>query len=95
MQFLGKISFSVYLLHVPIIYSVGAGAMIFLQGVKPTYIRNTILVFVVVTAITIVLSWLFNKYVERFCTFLLNKIISFNYKPDNQNNTADNSGIHN
>ncbi len=80
MQFLGKISFSVYLLHIPVIFSVGAGAMILLQGWNDAYNKNTVVVFVVVAAFTIVLSWLYNKYVERFCAFILNKLLAFLYR---------------
>lgn len=80
LQFLGKISFSVYLLHIPVIFSVGAGAMILLQGWHDAYNKNTAVVFVMVAAFTIVLSWLYNKYVERFCAFILNKLLAFLYR---------------
>lgn len=81
-KFLGKISFSVFLIHVPVIYSVGAGLMIFLYNLNGKYIVNTVIVFAVVTSLTIVLSYLFNKYAETFCTKLLNKLISSIYKTD-------------
>lgn len=60
---LGKISYSMYLVHFPIIATFGCGLFCLLYG-KMNYHAAAALVFVMTTALVIAISILFEKYIE-------------------------------
>lgn len=68
-EFLGKISFSVYLIHVPI----GSRIINISQNFVHNEIGKTIMVLVAL-AISIFCAWLFNKFIEMPFLYLSKKI---------------------
>lgn len=74
MLFLGKLSFSIYLLHVPVLYSLGCWMMIMLNKANADYILSTILIFAAVLTAVLAVSYVFNRYVETFCSKLMIKL---------------------
>lgn len=76
MLFLGKMSFSIYLLHVPLLYSLGCRMMMLLNDMGVSYILSTVLIFAVLTAVLIALSYVFSRYIETFCGKMVSKFLS-------------------
>ena len=79
MLFLGKISFSVFLLHVPVIYSIGCWSMVKLDSINVEYILSTVIVFILTVLITIISSCLFNRFIANFCNNLIQKFLCLFY----------------
>lgn len=69
--FLGKISFSFYLIHVPVMFSLGIYLYMY-AGILSPY--KTIIVFVILTFTTIILSYFFMKYIDHKALNISNKI---------------------
>lgn len=63
--FLGKISFPLYLVHVPILFSAGAGSYCLVQGSLGRFGATAVAAFVTFTA-SLVLSWLGSLTLEPF-----------------------------
>lgn len=63
-QFLGRISFSFYLLHLPLIYSLGMGLMLWSWGRLP-YNVATAAIFVVLATVTLSLAALMDRFVDK------------------------------
>lgn len=74
---LGKISFAVYLLHIPILYSLSC--KLFLQYYQSTsrYGIAVLISFIVSLACVMGTSWLFNRFVEGGLNRLINKIMKY------------------
>lgn len=72
--FLGKISYSVYLIHIPLSFCLSAFAFLGLQKFLG-YNLNVLIVFVLSVSVLIVISWLYSKYVERSCVYLQGKLM--------------------
>lgn len=73
LSFLGEISYSVYLVHPVVISFIGIPLYNFLEGnmgVLFSVLITTILLVIVVT----ILSWLFNKFIEKPIGVLVNKM---------------------
>ena len=68
---LGEISYSFYLVHFPVIATVGCGLFETLYG-KMSYLLATLIVFAVTTVLTVGISMVSRKYIEslRFRVFL-------------------------
>jgi peptidoglycan/LPS O-acetylase OafA/YrhL len=71
MRFMGKISFSMYLLHIPVLFSLGA--YMYLNAGIPDTVKLPA-IFVAVFAALISISFLFEKYVDRTAIKLSNKV---------------------
>jgi peptidoglycan/LPS O-acetylase OafA/YrhL len=69
--FLGEISFSLYLIHIPVLFSVGAS--IYLYACIPAPYK-LIVTFLSVIAVTVIASYLFTIYIDRKAVALSNKI---------------------
>ena len=69
--FLGKISFSFYLIHIPVMFSLGI-YMYLHMGIESPY--KTLTVFLILLAVTIILAYLFMKFVDEKSISISNKI---------------------
>ena len=68
LQWLGKISFSLYLVHVPVLLSVGTGVAVLLSdwGIQSFHLMSAISAVVTLLA-TLLVSALFQRFVEKPC----------------------------
>lgn len=77
-QFLGSISFAVYLLNLPLIFSFSSGMAIGLYNTR--LIRNygllALLVLIASTTALLLLSYLFHRFVEPVCEKITSAIVS-------------------
>mgnify|MGYP004501314971 CR=1 FL=1 len=64
---LGKISFGIYLIHIPVIFSVTSFIFMKVYGVSDRYQMSAGVSFFISLVLIILLAWLFNKYVEKAC----------------------------
>ena len=78
---LGKISYSLYLIHVPVLFSLSTSLFLWTEsalGYLPAVLLSLATSFVVALA----LSWLYRRYVEENCASLQRKILGwFEEKP--------------
>jgi peptidoglycan/LPS O-acetylase OafA/YrhL len=75
--FLGKISYSVYIIHIPLIYSFSMYVFQFMfHGANIGYLGSALGTIAVTTAAVIFLAWLYQRYVENGC----NKILQIVFK---------------
>ncbi len=72
MQFLGRISFALYLLHFLVMGSLGAETVIFLHGPLP-YAIAAIAAFVVVVGVSMLAAWAFTLFVDEPSTARLKR----------------------
>lgn len=72
---LGKISYSVYLIHIPLLFSLSTGVFLWTQE-RLGYLGSVGLSFGVSMAALIGISWLYHRYVETGCNRLLKKLLS-------------------
>ncbi|MEI6887192.1 MAG: acyltransferase [bacterium] len=76
-QFLGKISFSFYLIHLILICSVSSKIFLLVNNLLPSrYLVTTVITFVITTILTIVVSWIFARLVDEKGIKLSNKVFS-------------------
>ncbi len=70
-QWLGKISFSLYLVHVPVLLSVGTGCAVLLSdwGIRSYALMSTVSAAVTLAAVLLI-SALFRRFVEQPCATL-------------------------
>lgn len=73
--FLGKISFSLYLIHIPILFSVGTDAFLIFNRCFENYHVNVLLTFMLTFVILIILSLVFHVIVESKCEKIVKKIV--------------------
>lgn len=71
--FLGKISYSLYLVHIPVIYSLSAWLLVKFMGKTGNYNLSAGLSFAISLPVIILLAWLFYRFIERNCTRLINR----------------------
>ncbi len=71
MTFMGKISFSFYLIHLPIIFSLGAFLYLY-GGIESPY--KVLIIFSILLVVTIFLSYLFMKYIDKMAISVSDKI---------------------
>ena len=71
---LGKISFSVYLLHIPILFSITAKIFLVLWNVTGKYAISTLAAFLISGGCLLVVALLFSRYIEGWCTKVTRKI---------------------
>lgn len=75
LQFLGKISYSVYLVHIPILYSLGAFLIRRIASSQMNYVTGALLIMILSLGAVIIVAELFFHFVERNCTKLTNVIL--------------------
>ncbi len=73
-RFMGKISFSLYLLHIPVLFSLGAWLYLY-AGIPAPY--KLPVVFVAVSAALIVMSYLFERYIDKGAIKLATRVGKF------------------
>jgi len=73
-QFLGKISYAVYLLHIPLTFSFSCFAFVRLIDTVG-YVAAAFLSLAATLVLLVVLSFLFHKYVERACAVIQQKLM--------------------
>lgn len=71
--FLGEISYSLYLVHIPVIYSLSAWLLVRFMAKTGNYNLSAGLSFVISLPVMLFLAWLFNRFIERNCTKFINK----------------------
>lgn len=71
-QFLGKISYSVYLVHIPVLFSLSAWLLLKLTSATGRYNMSAGLVFVLSFGVIVVLAWLFYFLIEKNAAKLIN-----------------------
>lgn len=73
-QYFGKISFSLYIIHKLVLYLVFP--VIYRFGTTPlNYGLLSLLLFVISLAVVTLCSWLFQKYIEKPCNNIINKMV--------------------
>jgi peptidoglycan/LPS O-acetylase OafA/YrhL len=72
--FLGKISYAVYLVHIPLLFSLSAYVFLQAQGSGLGYLRSTAVSFLVSNAVLVVVAFLYHQIVERPCAVLTNRL---------------------
>lgn len=75
LSFLGRISFSIYLLHILIICSFSSTLFMQIYSLLNSYNLVVLIVFISSLVLLLVISWLFNKYIEKNCKKLINRLI--------------------
>lgn len=73
--YLGKISFSIYLIHIIIIYAIGVPLFNFFVNYF-TFIQSALLASLINFLLTLVFAVLYSKYVDDFAIKISNKIIN-------------------
>lgn len=77
---LGKISYAVYLLHIPILFSVATKIFLSLYKITEKYILSASIGLCVSLAFLIVLAILFNRYIEKWCGKITDKMVNVVYR---------------
>jgi hypothetical protein len=72
--FLGKISYAVYLVHIPLLFSLSAYVFLQAQSSGLGYLRSTAVSFVVSNAVLVAVAFLYHQIVERPCASLTNRL---------------------
>lgn len=73
--FLGEISYSIYLVHIPVIYSLSAWLLVKIMAKTRNYNLSAGLSFAISLPVMILLAWLFYRFVEKNCTKLINRTV--------------------
>lgn len=76
-KFLARVCYDIFLLHIPIIFSVGMGLFVVLMRIGMDYNIAVVITGAVTIPLVIVVSALYNKYVGKACTVVTKKIMSF------------------
>ena len=72
--FMGRISYGVYLIHIPVLFSFGCWFFLLIFGYTGNYQLTSVIAFVVTMAVIILLAWAFNSLVEKNIGKILKKI---------------------
>lgn len=65
---LGYVSYDFYILHIPILFSVGTGIFLMLFGMGVEYNMASLVSVAVSFAVVVILSLLYNRYIEKWCS---------------------------
>ena len=78
---MGKISFSLYLVHMPLLFSLGTGLFLLLDRPElDSYPLLTALTLLGTLPVLLLVSALFRRFVEQPCTTLANKLEALIFK---------------
>lgn len=75
--FLGKISYAVYLIHIPVLFSLTAVLFVKINASTGRYNLAAGVALVISLAVIILLSWLFQKYIEKYCEKATNWFVNW------------------
>jgi peptidoglycan/LPS O-acetylase OafA/YrhL len=73
--FLGKISYSIYIIHIPVLFSVSAWLLTRIVAITHHYNRSAGLVFVISMLAIVSLAWVFYQLVEKNSSKLIQWIV--------------------
>ena len=74
-QKLGSISYSLYLIHIPLLFSITT--FIFIKIINIGYFYSTLITFILSIVILIIISYFYNKYIEKISLFIQNKVLNY------------------
>ena len=74
-RWLGKISYSVYLIHIPLLFSLSTGIFLWTEGTLG-YLGSAALSFGVSLVVLIALAWLYHRFVEMGLARLQDRLFS-------------------
>lgn len=74
-QFLGRISYSIYIIHIPFIFSVSCYIFGQLVGREVGYLDSVMITFIFSIAIVLIMAYFYHRYVETACTKVLNALM--------------------
>lgn len=83
-QVLGKLSYSIYILHIPFIFSISCYMLKVVLESGMAYLPGVGIVFLMSLAGVLALAYVYNRYIEKGCSVLLNKILSVCYIKENK-----------
>jgi peptidoglycan/LPS O-acetylase OafA/YrhL len=83
--FLGKISYAVYLVHIPLLFCLSAYVFLQAQGSGLGYLRSTAVSFVVSNAVLVIAAFLYHQIVERPCAALTDRLCRQDQTKNNKN----------
>lgn len=75
LQVLGKISFAIYLLHIPLLFSFGMIVFLKIYSLIGGYMTSVFITFIALSILLILISILFYKYIEHNLYKYINKFI--------------------
>lgn len=75
-QTLGKISYSIYIVHIPFIFSVSCYILKVLIESGVDYLLGVWIVFFTSLFGVLILAYVYNRYIESGCSILINKILN-------------------
>lgn len=74
--FFGKISYAVYLIHIPLLFS--AGTYLFkIIYTRENYLGAVLMAFVLINVMVVISAFLYNRFVENRCEKIIKKLNSF------------------
>ncbi len=74
--FLGKISYSVYIIHAPFLFSFTSSLFLLLRG-SMGYKLNTLIVLIISSLLLVITCYFYNRFVEKSCNNLQNKLFGW------------------
>ncbi|MDO5572725.1 MAG: acyltransferase [bacterium] len=75
--FLGNISFAIYLLNLPLIFSLSSGLLLKMAFLCDSYLLCSTIIFSITLVVLLLLSYLFNRFAESACNKITAVIVSF------------------
>ena len=69
---MGRISYSIYIIHIPFIFSVSCYIFGQLVGRGVGYLDSVMITFILSIAIVLMVAYFYHRYVETACTKVLN-----------------------
>lgn len=79
-RFFGGISYSLYLVHFPILASIGSASVVYLGGKGFPYLHSLSITFAIALLTSIIISYFFKKLVDDKAIIISSKIASALYK---------------
>lgn len=73
--FLGKISYSIYLVHIPVLFSLSAWLLITFMSKTGNYNASAWWMFAISMLVILILSWLFYMFIEKNSTRFINWVV--------------------
>lgn len=74
MQFLSKISYELFLVHIPVVFSLGMFIMVKMCERNVYYHAAVAVSYFTCLVVTILLSYLYSKYITKWCDFVIVKV---------------------
>lgn len=87
-QKLGKISYAVYLIHIPVLFSFSTTVFMSIYKSTGRYCRSVLITFLLSLILIIFLSTVFNKVIESNCTKVINFAVNFIYGKSKKKGSA-------